>query len=451
MSPPTSTDTEAPPAGALSSDQTNQTSPTGPDPRAARAELAALRQARRAEVDQPPLPARPQRASLVPFRRVRRSRVSGSDRADLHDHVEPDEGSVDPVPDNHVAGATQAAPEMVHGSPAVPNEVASATVRPPEVAQKRIPSGAPVAGVGAGTGPIDPRFEARRIEVARDERRRRRLRILGLIMVLAVIGAGFGVTRTPALDVDHIAITGWSHDQRADILAASGITIGTQLTDIDPAAAARRIEALVPWVAAARVTRTWPGSVLITVVERRPVARVLTDRGSWMVLDGAGHLLEEASTPQPELITVEGTSPGAVPGAVLTPAGAKGVGVLAQMSPSLLSRIHALRFVHRSGPAPAPSPEDPTGAATPAIALVDAALVSDVSAARVSAEPEVELVLAPTGSVAFGPPEQVQMKLLALETVLARVDLTCLEAIDVRVPRRPLVKRNAECEAQLAG
>jgi cell division protein FtsQ len=273
--------------------------------------------------------------------------------------------------------------------------------------------------------------------------------VLGLVVVLAVIGSGFGLTRTPALDVDHIAITGWSHDQREDILTASGITVGAQLTDIDPDASARRIEALVPWVAAARVTRTWPGSILITVVERRPVARVLTDRGTWMALDGAGHLLEEADTPQPELITVEGSSPGATPGAVLAPAAAKGVAVLAQMSPSLLSRTHALRFVHRGGVA-GPDPGATAGDA-PALAPPHTAPASNPATSGAFAGPEVELVLEPAGSVAFGPPEQVQMKLLALETVLARVDLTCLEAIDVRVPRRPLVKRNAECEAQLAG
>ncbi len=86
---------------------------------------------------------------------------------------------------------------------------------------------------------------------------------------------------------------------------------------------------------------------------------------------------------------------------------ARGVGVLAQMSPALLTRVAALRFVER----------------------------------------DLDFVLLPNGTVAFGPAEQVQMKLLALETVLARVDQTCVNAIDVRIPRRPLVKRDPACLA----
>jgi hypothetical protein len=80
------------------------------------------------------------------------------------------------------------------------------------------------------------------------------------------------------------------------------------------------------------------------------------------------------------------------------------------MSPALLTRVVALRFVER----------------------------------------DIELMLIPNGTVAFGPPTQVQMKLLALETVLARVDQTCVVAIDVRVPRRPLVKRDDACLARSA-
>ena len=264
------------------------------------------------------------------------------------------------------------------------------------------------AALVVGAAGVDPRFEARRAAVARDERRRRRARLLAVGSVLVVAMGCFALTRSALVDVDSIAVTGWSHDQREAIVVASGIDIGTQLTDIDPDLSARRIEALVPWVATARVSRNWPASVRITVVERRAIAQVQSATGRWLAVDSAGHLLEAGDAPLPDLKRVEGTAPGAVPGAVLTEAAARGVGILAQMSPALLSRVNGLRFIGG----------------------------------------DVELLLAPGGTVAFGPAAQVQMKLLALETVLARVDQSCLEAIDVRVPRRPLVKRDADCETE---
>ncbi len=221
------------------------------------------------------------------------------------------------------------------------------------------------------------------------------------------MAALFGSTRSRLLDVDHISVTGFDRADRDAIIVASGIEIGAALTDVDTDHAARRVEALVPWVAAARVSVSWPSGVRITVVERHAVAAVQEPTGLWLSIDATGHLLDSAATPRPGLKLIEGLAPGAVPGAVLTPAAARGVSVLSQMSTALLTRVGAVRFV----------------------------------------DGDLEFVLLPNGTVAFGPAEQVQMKLLALETVLGRVDQTCVVAIDVRVPRRPLVKRDPACDA----
>lgn len=275
---------------------------------------------------------------------------------------------------------------------------------PPTITEDETP-------VATEAAAVDPRFEARRAAVEKDERRRRRSRIIGALVAIALIGGGFALTRSPFADVDAISVTGWSQGDREEIIAASGIVLGTPLTDLDTDHAARRIEQLVPWVAAARVTRSWPSSVRIIVVERRPVAQVQSDDGRWLPVDASGHLLDAVDRRVPELKAVEGVAPGAQPGSLLNDAAARGVGVLAQMSPGLASRVTGIRF----------------------------------------RDSDVELVLAPSGTVAFGPADQVQMKLLALETVLARVDQRCVTAIDVRVPRRPLVKRDFDCFAQVEG
>ncbi len=272
---------------------------------------------------------------------------------------------------------------------------------PPTITEER-------AGAATGEAEVDPRFAARRAAVARDERRQRLTRIGLVALILASAMAVFGLTRSSLTDVDVVTVTGWTRADRQQIAAASGIEPGQQLTDVDSEAVARRVEALVPWVGTARVARIWPSSVRITVVERQPVAQVRAEDGTWVLLDQAGHLLESTPVAEAALTVLEGVVPGAVSGAVLDEAAARGVGVLAQMSPGVSSRIGGMRL-------------------------------------RGS---DVELIMLPQGTVAFGPADQVQMKLLALETVLARVDLSCLVAIDVRVPRRPLVRRDADCEAE---
>lgn len=253
---------------------------------------------------------------------------------------------------------------------------------------------------------IDPRFVARRETVAQEHRRRRRGRLVAIAAVLGFVAAVAGSLRSPLTDVDHIAVTGVTHATADEVVAAAGIKAGGPMLDVDTEAARKRLERLLPWVLTARVTRSWPSTVRIAVVEREAVAQVRSDAGLWFLLDVDGRLLEEAVASRVDLVTVAGTVPGALAGAELADGAARGVGVLANLTEGLRSRITAMRYV-------------PGG--------------------------EVEFTLRPEGVVAFGRPETVDSKLTALDTVLARVDLTCLASIDVRVPTRPLVRRTEGC------
>jgi cell division protein FtsQ len=254
---------------------------------------------------------------------------------------------------------------------------------------------------------IDPRIEARRAAVERDSRRRRRGRLIVAAAVAFAVLAGLGAFRTPLLDVDRIVVTGASHTSVADIMAASGVALDQALVDVDTDGARQRVERLVPWVQTARVSRSWPGSVRITVVERSAVAQVQDPGGTWFVVDADGRLLEPTAAPRPDLVTVLGTVPDAAPGSELVDRAARGIGILAGVSPGLRSRMVGMRFV---------------------------------------GDDELELALRPAGVVAFGRAEQAESKLSALDTVLARVDQTCLATIDVRVPTKPLVTRAPDCE-----
>jgi hypothetical protein len=52
------------------------------------------------------------------------------------------------------------------------------------------------------------------------------------------------------------------------------------------------------------------------------------------------------------------------------------------------------------------------------------------------------------GRAVIGDVRDLDAKLLALETVLQRVDLTCVEVIDVRVPSAPTVRRTTVAGAE---
>src|SRR3954453_3355995 len=84
----------------------------------------------------------------------------------------------------------------------------------------------------APKAPIDPRFRQRRIEVRRDEGRRR-LRVLMILvgLMLAALLA-WGITRPPLLNVDHLRVPGTGHTKQADISAVSGLHRGMAMFDV---------------------------------------------------------------------------------------------------------------------------------------------------------------------------------------------------------------------------
>ncbi len=161
---------------------------------------------------------------------------------------------------------------------------------------------------------VDARLRERRVEVRRNEGRRRLQRLSAAAIVVLVLAAGYGVTRSPLLAVRALRLEGASHVTEAQIRRASGIHNGLAMTDVDASAAQGRLEAL-PWVATARVQREWPGEVRVTVTERTPVAQAAVG-SAWFLIDDTGRVLDKAATRSAGLPTVEGVT-AAVPGKTL--------------------------------------------------------------------------------------------------------------------------------------
>ena len=151
---------------------------------------------------------------------------------------------------------------------------------------------------------IEPKLQARRIEVARHQGRRRLRTVLVILVLVAVVVGAFVAVQSPLLDVDQVVVTGAPHTGAAAIRRASGIPVGQAMASVDAGTAAARLERL-PWVEQATVARSWPGTVRITVVERSPLA-IIGEGADAALVDAHGRVLGPAAK---EHLPVIGGSP----------------------------------------------------------------------------------------------------------------------------------------------
>lgn len=250
----------------------------------------------------------------------------------------------------------------------------------------------------SGSENMDPRLRARRVEIARDRGRRRVRRTVALAAVTVLVLGAVAATRSPLLDVDAVSVNGSRHSGEAATLDAAGIAPGRPMTSVDLAAAEARLEQM-PWVAAAEVSRQWPGTVRIRVTERSAVAVAGQGIGALLV-DRHGRLLGPASGDE-ELPTVV-DDPRARPGGELPPARRAVVALLADLPASLRSEV-AQGMVTPDG---------------------------------------LGLVLQDGIRVRLGDRTRLRAKSDAVELLLAEADRASIASIDVAVPAAPALTRD---------
>ncbi|MDG4771912.1 FtsQ-type POTRA domain-containing protein [Solwaraspora sp. WMMD792] len=121
--------------------------------------------------------------------------------------------------------------------------------------------------------------------------RRRRLRaalpwaVAGCLAALAAVG-WWVVSATSVFGVDQVRVAGAALVTESDVRQAAQIPPGTPLARVDLAAVAGRVSGLAA-VERVVASRDWPGTVVITVVERVPAA-VVPQGDAFVVVDGAG-------------------------------------------------------------------------------------------------------------------------------------------------------------------
>jgi cell division protein FtsQ len=258
-------------------------------------------------------------------------------------------------------------------------------------------------GAAKATSPVvvDPRMRSRRIAVRRDQGQRRLKRLMVALVAVAVVVAAAVATQTSLLDVDRVRIDAVGHTTAADVRRVAGISPGDTMVGVDVGGAAARVEDL-PWVEEATVARRWPGTVEIHVTEREPLANVEVAEGRVALVDADGRVLEVTRQP---------------------PAG--------------LPEVTGVRGRIAEG--------DELGRATRDALAILRALRERLPGVVASVSSDLDAALASGGEIRFGSTEDLDDKIVAVETVLADVDTDCLELLDVRVPGSPALTRHQRC------
>jgi cell division protein FtsQ len=145
------------------------------------------------------------------------------------------------------------------------------------------------------------RLAARR----RSVRRRRWVKTGAVAAVVALLlGAAWVVLASPWLAVHDVEVAGVHRLSAQQVEAAADVPTGRPLVRLDLGGLRDRVEAL-PGVESAVVTREWPQTVRISVVERVPGAtRELSD-GTWAVLDHTGVQLGRTTAQPTGLVEVD--------------------------------------------------------------------------------------------------------------------------------------------------
>jgi cell division protein FtsQ len=232
---------------------------------------------------------------------------------------------------------------------------------------------------------------ARRRRPARTHSRRRRwLRVAAGVLLLA--GALWFLWAGPLLAVGTVQVDGAGTLSAEEVREVAGIEVGVPLLRVDVEDVEARV-ARLPQVASVEVTRGWPQTVVVTVVERVPVA-VVGEAGRRSLVDADGVLFD----------TITGSAPrGVVPLDVDDP-----------------------------------GPGDPaTAAALEALVALPGNVRDDVDAAAATGPEDITLTLTDGTVVLWGGPAESAKKASVLTALLERVadeELEPAGVIDLSTP-----------------
>jgi cell division protein FtsQ len=235
-------------------------------------------------------------------------------------------------------------------------------------------------------------------ETARFARRQWRRRLVAVRPVLIAVGvvavvalAGYAVYFSSWLAASSVSVSGETTLTERQVAGAAQVDLGTPLARVDLSAIEARVAAL-PSVESVSVSRSWPHTVSIDVVERTPIAAVRKG-GAWWEMDAAGVVFRR--TPE---------------------------------------RDAALPIVA----AGAGADDSALAEAAGVVAALPADLLADVRGLTARTRDSIELRLKDHSVVRWGSADQTARKVEVLGVLLAKVKA---KVYDVSVPEQPITRR----------
>ncbi|WP_229797957.1 cell division protein FtsQ/DivIB [Planomonospora parontospora] len=159
-----------------------------------------------------------------------------------------------------------------------------------------------------------------------------------VLLTAGVVGSAVWlVFLSPVLGVRDIRVTGNFDVSAAQIRQTAGVVDGTPLATVDAAAVEGRIRG-IRRIESAEVSRNWPGTLVIEVVEREPVAAVQVGDKS-ALMDRHGVVVEVRETAPPALPVLRLDRPG--PGDPATAAALAVIDALPEELAPRVAEVHA--------------------------------------------------------------------------------------------------------------
>ena len=231
--------------------------------------------------------------------------------------------------------------------------------------------------------------------------KKKSLRKIWVVLIILVLGVGvYAATKSSFLSIKDIEVIGTGiRVSETEVLQVAGIKEDSSMVGLNVEEIDERVTA-IPWVAQVDVKRNWPDSVRITLEERIASVIAIIPSGERFLLDRSGVVLEETRESDLALPIIRVDS----------------VGVLGAQITGITPLLRAAEEV------------------TPDLQAWILALVPTGGGVR------AELVGGVVAELGIGGTD-FRDEMRSLATVLTRVQLSCIEQIDVSIPQNPVVTR----------
>ena len=246
----------------------------------------------------------------------------------------------------------------------------------------------------------DSRIEDRHKNVFNTLASNRRRLLTAAGSVIGVVALVLIVLASPIIGVRKIEIEGARYVSADLLIAVERSLDGKSILTVDTRAAERRLEG-DPWVESVRIRSFFPSRLVVEIVERKPVAFYIGVDNRSRVVDSQGRVLAVETGQPTQYLQITGVGPNLAPGA--------SAGTVYRAAAQLAAGM----------------PDE----------LSDRVLNVGVGG------PNQLIMTLRTGTlINFGPPVDLQNKLISLLVLLRRQDAKQILAIDLTDPRTPTVK-----------